>query len=367
MTRFVQIGDLHLGRQLHGVRLLEDQRHALAQVLSVIEREQPHALFVTGDVYDRAVPPAEAVRLLDDFLAEVVRELETPVVLIPGNHDSADRLAFGGRIFEGLHVAPAFDGAVASVRIGEALVHPLPYLDPPRVRAVLDEPSVRTHQDVMETVTSRVLADTPGPQVLVAHAFVAGGTTSESERLLSIGGADTVAAEVFEDFAYVALGHLHRPQSITPRIHYAGSLLRYSASEIEHDKSITVVDIEGDKLSVRYHPIEPRHQLRRIEGTLEEILDGPEGPAEDYVIVRLLDKGPVFEAMKRVRSIYPNALHIERPDVAFAGRVGVPDREARSLDPLELFQRFFEEVTDEPLSEQELAALRRVARCEEEA
>ena len=226
-------------------------------------------------------------------------------------------------------------------------------------------PGLGTHQEVMEAVLAGLGDDER--RVVVAHAFVAGGQSSDSERLLSIGGAGTIDAAVFDDFEYVALGHLHRPQSVTPRVHYAGSLLRYSASEIEHDKSVTVVDVGERTLDVRRHPITPRRQLRRVEDTLAGLLDSPQEPLEDYVIARLLDKGPVFEAMSRIRAIYPNALHIERPEMSIEGQVGVPDRQARSLDPRELFLRFYEDVHGEPLDAQHLSALEEVLQHAQEA
>ncbi len=365
MTRFVQVGDLHLGRQLHGVRLTDDQRDALVQVLSVIEHEQPDALLITGDVYDRSVPPSDAVCLLDHFLCEVAREMETPVVLIPGNHDSADRLSFGARLFDNVHVSGAYDGHIDLIELGDAHVFPIPYLDPQRVREVLGDPTLRTHEQVMERVLSR-LPDGEH-RVLIAHAFVSGGRTSESERLLSVGGADCIDACVFEGFEYVAVGHLHRPQSPSARVRYAGSLLSYSASEIGHDKSISVVDLDEGSMTLRTHPIVPRRALRLVEGTLEQVLAEPAGPVEDYVIVRLMDRGPVFEAMSRVRSIYPNALHIERPHILRDEAVNTPDRAARSLDPITLFRRFFEEVQGEPMDAAELEMLERVLEDRKEA
>ena len=354
MPRFVQIGDLHLGRHLYGHRLLDDQRHALDQVLACIERNAPDALLITGDVYDRSVPPSDAVDLLDDFLHQVIRELGVRTVMIPGNHDSAERLGFGGRLFEGLHVARPFSGPVSPIPIAGCAVYPLPYLDPARTRAKLERSDLRSHQEVTQAVLED-LAPHDGPRVLLAHTWVSGGADSESERALTIGGVQTVDVEVFADFDYVAVGHLHRPQQLE-QVVYAGSLLPYSASEIGHDKSIAVVDIAADgALTVTREPISPLRALRRISGTMDALLSQP--PSDDYLIVELTDEGPVYEAMRRLRTRFPHCVHIERPALAQASSSSAPDVHQRSLEPHELFARFFEEVTGSALTDQDLARL----------
>ncbi|MCP4809919.1 MAG: exonuclease SbcCD subunit D [Proteobacteria bacterium] len=353
MTRFVQIGDLHLGRHLYGHRLLQDQRHALDQVLACVERNRPDALLVTGDVYDRSVPPSDAVELLDTFLHQVVKELGVQVVMIPGNHDSAERLGFGGRLFEGLHVAPGFTGQVEAIPVGDAMVYPVPYLDAARTRAVLEQPELRTRDQVTRAVLEG-LEPCDGPRVVLAHTWVTGGSDSESERPLAIGGVQTVGADAFDDVDYVAVGHLHRPQEIG-HIVYAGSLLPYSASEIGYGKSVAVVDLDADGLTVRREPIAPRHALRRIEGRIDDVLCL--GGSEDYLIVRLMDEGPVHEAMRRLRTVFPNCLHIERPSLSIDGAVDAPDLRLRALEPHELFARFFREVTGQPLTSADRALL----------
>jgi exonuclease SbcD len=283
MARLIHIGDLHLGRQLHGARLLDDQRMALAGLVALIEARAPDALIIAGDVYDRSIPPADAVALLDDFLCKVVAELDVPVIMIAGNHDSADRLAFGSRLFaQGkLSITGPLDAAVQPVVIedehGPIEIFPIPFLEPARVREIAQDDTITDQQTAMAEMLRRVAQRrTSARSVLVAHAFVQGGSQSDSERTLSVGGAATISASLFDGFTYVALGHLHRPQHIgSQRIQYAGSLLKYSLSEVGHRKSVTVVDIDGaGEVVVERVSLPLARDLRHLEGTLDELLAG---------------------------------------------------------------------------------------------
>jgi exonuclease SbcD len=366
MTVIAQIGDTHLGRRMYGVSLLEDQRHALDQIAQHLEDQRPDVLLVTGDVYDRAIPPAEAIDLLDGFVYRVTQDLGIRTVMIPGNHDSASRLGFGARLMADLTIAPPFQGPIEPVVIshadGPVEIFPVPYLEPARVRQLLGDPEVVDQQTAMARVIRDIRDRATSDRVVVmGHAFVTGGETSESERPLAIGGAETIDASVFEGLTYVALGHLHRPQAVDgDRVQYAGSMLKYSLSEVDHDKSIIFATLgPGGEVGVERLPITPRRDLRRIEGRLEEILaEGPQGNADDYVMLSLTNKGPVFDAMARAREIYPNTLHIERPSLVREGAVKLPDRDHRTLQIGDLFTAFFEEVTSEPMSDEEGAALR---------
>ena len=367
MVTFLHTADWHLGRVLHGVHLTEDQAHTLRGLVDLVREVRPDAVLVAGDVYDRAVPPADAVDLLDETLTRLAAELRVPVMLIAGNHDSAERLTFGSRLLAGggLHVY-GHAQAVSKPLIlrddaGDIEVHALPYLEPPRVADLLGDPSLHGAEAATRALAQAIRSQAKARRkILVGHAFVTGGTGSESERPLSVGGAGTVDASCFEGFDYVALGHLHRPQAIgQSAVHYAGSLLKYSTSEIDHDKSVHIVrmaasgacDIERVQLPVL-------RNLRRVEGTLEHLLNQPPpGPREDYVVARLLDRGAVFDAIGRLREIWPNILHIERPafDVDSGAEVARIDR--RQIGERELFAQFFQDVTGERLSEPQAAAL----------
>ncbi len=360
MMKFGHIADLHLGRQMYGVRLLEDQEHALNRVMKELEERDIDVLVMAGDIFDRSVPPAEAVTLLDTFVYKVTQGLGIPIVMTPGNHDSATRLGFGSRLMNGLHIAPPLEEPIEPIlfedELGMIEVFPVPFLEPARVRQVFEDPTVVNQETAMRAVLDDIRSRTKCERTLiVAHGFVAGGSESESERPLAVGGAETIDASVFDDFSYIALGHLHRPQSIgSPRIQYSGSLMKYSTSELDHSKSMTVAQIPlaGDVVIERV-PLPPIRDLRRVEGMLDDVISrGPEGNPDDYVVVRLLDKGPVFDAMSRVRTVYPNALHLERVQVVLEGNVKLPSKDHREMAIPDLFDAFYREVMGEELDEE---------------
>ena len=364
--RFIHSGDWHLGRLFHARSLVEDQAYMLDQFVELVRERRPDAVLLAGDIYDRAVPPAEAVTLLDDVLFRIVVGEGVPVVMIAGNHDSPDRLGFGARLLAtgGLTVVGRYQGKVPALELsdthGPLRIYPLPYCEPAVVRDALGI-EVADHDAAMAVVLERVhAAHPPGVRaVLVAHAFVAGGAESESERPLSVGGSGAVDARRFEGFDFIALGHLHRPQTLAGRLHYAGSLMKYSLSEADHDKSVSVVEIGADgAASVERVQLAPRRDLRRIRGELAALIeagrDDPEN--EDYVFATLTDSGALLDPMARLREAYPNALGCEREVLQRAGEGGAVSRH-RELDVRHLFADFFREVTGEALSEAQAAAL----------
>ncbi|MEO6950332.1 MAG: exonuclease SbcCD subunit D [Polyangia bacterium] len=367
--RFLHTADWHLGRSLHMHALVEDQAHVLEQLVQLVREVKPDALLVAGDVYDRAVPPPEAVALLDEVLSRIVVELRVPVVLIAGNHDSADRLGFGSRLLSsgGLHVAGRVGSQVTPLTLvdahGEVHVYALPYGDPASVRDAFAT-QVHEHEPAMKLRLDALRVSRPANTraVLVAHAFVTGGSESESERPLSIGGSGAVGAELFADFDYVALGHLHRPQTLKGNVRYAGSLLKYSLSEVDHKKSVTLVELgaPGD-LRIEELSLTPRRDFRVIEGQLAQLVTaGHLDPHnEDYVHARLLDEGALIDPMARLQVAYPNAVDVRRVSLGEAAtevaRVRRPSR-----TPSELFHEFYGEVTGHPLEDTQTTQLARV-------
>ncbi len=359
--RFLHTSDWHLGRLFHGVHLTDDQAHLLDQLVALAREARVDAVIVAGDVYDRAVPPPEAVRLLDEVLERLVREVGTRVVVVAGNHDSPERVEFGSRIFEeqGLLVAGNVTATARSARLadgaGDVVIHALPYAEPASVRGVFADETLRDHDVSLRRQLDAIRATTPAGarSVVIAHAFVVGGEESPSERPLSIGGAGTVGADAFGGFTYAALGHLHRPQEVgSGRVVYSGSLLKYSFDEADHAKSVALVEIgaDGEIRSERVR-LSPRRDVRRVSGTLRELLDGADvGPREDYLEVTILDQGGLFEPMTRLREVLPNVLSLRRVDVP-AGRGS--DRPARERSPrrdeLELFSDFHADVANRVL------------------
>ena len=379
--RLIHTADWHLGRLFHNQHLTADQDHVLKQLVDLAAEVKPAAVIVAGDLYDRAVPPTEAVELLDGVLTELVDRLGIPVIAIAGNHDSAARVGFGSRLLRerGLHLVGELPQAASPIVLrdehGPVRVSALPYADPAEARAVYDAAGIHDQQAVTSAGVARVLA-AAGPHerhVLVAHAFVAGGVESESERPLSVGGAQQVSVGTFAGFDYVALGHLHRPQRCgSDAIRYAGSLLKYSFAEHAHEKSVCVVDIgppgsaEGEAgsegraaVAVETVALRPRRDARRVEGTLAELLErGASDPRrDDYVLASLLDRGALLDPIGQLRAVYPNTLAIERPLYEVIGAADQRRPRPGSVGDLELFGTFFRYATGDDLSVAEQAEL----------
>jgi len=367
--RILQSGDWHLGRRLNGLDLLEDQRFMLGQLLQIAEQRRPDAVLIAGDIYDRADPPADAVELLDEVLSRLVLDLHLPVVVLAGNHDSPERLDFCSGILrrQGLRIVGALprppEPAVFQDEAGPVHLFALPYLDPERVREGLGREDFRGYQAAMEIVLDEVRRQcVPGVRtVLAGHAFVQGGSPSDSERVLNIGGSGVVEAGLFEGFDYVGLGHLHRPQSVGPRIHYAGSLLPYSVSEADQARGLLWVELPpSGPPTIERIPLEPRRRLRRVTGTFQELMDRPgDGrDREDLIVAVLTDPTRVPDAIGRLRQRYPNVLHLDwQAQETATAAVPAATREVLRLDPLAIFRRFHEEVAGRPLSQEAEALL----------
>lgn len=367
--KILHTADWHLGRYFHGASLLDDQAHVLDDLVRLAMDEQVDAVVIAGDVYDRAVPPGDAVSLLGDVLERLVVRAAIPVILIAGNHDSAERIGFGGRILERqkLFVRGGlgnFAPVVLRGAHGDVAFHPLPYVEPVFARALEGAEGVTDHASAMVPVLSRIRAhfEAGRPNVLVGHAFVSGGSESESERPLSVGGSGMVPPEAFEGFNYVALGHLHRPQSAgASHIRYSGSLLKYSFQETTHDKGVSLVRVGPDgQCEVQHVRLSPRRDVRVLTGTFDELRQraGAPGGRTDYICVELTDQGPVLEPMTRLREVYPNLMEIrfQRGEVAGGGARAAGDH--RQRDPADLFQSFWRDVAGEDIAAAHLAAFR---------
>lgn len=361
--RILHTGDWHLGRYLHGVSLLEDQSHALDQFVDLARHLAVDAVVIAGDVYDRSVPPADAVALLDDVLARLVLGAHIPVILIAGNHDSPERIGFGGRILDrqGLHLRGTLDDGSPVVLAddhGAVAFHPLPYAEPVFARALPGGEQVASHQDAMTfLVSSRQARLAAGARnVLVGHAFVSGGSESESERPLSVGGSGMVAAKTFDGFDFVALGHLHRPQSLDKgRIDYPRSLPKYAFNEVDHVKGVSLVEIDGDgAVSVQRIALKARRDVRIVSGPLAELLRAPQeavGNRQDDLCAFLTDLAPVLEPMAGLREAYPNMLELRFSRSAAAGAAGRAEGDHRRRQPSDLFRAFYRDVVGDELAE----------------
>ena len=379
--RFLHTSDWHLGRLFHGVHLTDDQAHVLDQVVCLAAESRLDAVIVAGDVFDRAVPPPDAVSLLDDVLSRLVLQARVPVVLVAGNHDSGQRLAFGARLLagQGLHVVGTLAGAWQPILLSDAAgpvaLCPLPFAEPIVVRQELGRDGLGDHDAAMEALVNELQArgaTSSGRTILVAHTLVGGAQQSDSERPLTVSGGGGVQAARFAPFDYVALGHLHRAQAIEREsLRYSGSLLKYSFSEAAQTKSVSIVEMGSTGVCrVETVPLVPRRDVRCLEGSLPEILAGPRlgESREDYLKITVRDEGPILDLAGKVRQVYPNVLAVERPPlVAPAGSTSAGDLRGRSDE--ELFAAFFAEVTGRQLGAEELAvyheavaSLRRVER-----
>ncbi|WNL43194.1 exonuclease SbcCD subunit D [Halomonas sp. PAMB 3264] len=369
--RLLHTADWHLGRLFHNVSLLDDQRFVLDQLIEIVDRDAVDAVLVAGDIFDRAIPPAGAVTLLDDVLYELCDKRGLPVVMISGNHDSAERLRFGARHLKktGLHILSELDRADAPVTLeagGVTVdVFGIPYADPEHVRSAF-KCEARDFDSAHRFLLERIEAvRQPGrPALLMSHCFVDGGAASDSERPLNLGGAESVAWEPMQRFDYVALGHLHGPQYRGgEHIRYSGSLLKYSFSEARQRKGVTLVDIDTDgQLAFEWRTLTPKREVRVLEGELESLLAQAQNEAserrEDYLLVRLTDRHAILDPMSKLRALYPNVLHLEKPGMLEARGAQQLDREKLHFSALEMFSDFFEQTSGEALDDDQQAVVR---------
>ena len=360
--KFLHLADLHLGKRVNGFSMLEDQAHILRQILAILDDEQPDGVLIAGDVYDKSVPSVEAVGLLDGFLTEL-RARGVPVLLISGNHDSPERLAFGGRVMDscGIHISPVYDGALAPVTLHDAFgpVHVwlLPFVKPAHVRRWFPDADIESYTDAVAEAVAHMDIDAAARNVLVTHQFVTGGTRSGSEEL-SVGGTDNVDSGVFAPFDYVALGHLHGAQHIgRETIRYSGSPLKYSFSEARQHKSVTVVTLgEKGDVQVRTVALTPLRELREIRGSYDELTARSfyehTTYRSDYLHLILTDEQDVFDAMSRLRTIYPYLMTLDYDNARTraAGGMSVPAETERRTPP-ELFEALYQRQNHQPMSE----------------
>ncbi|MDO6764099.1 exonuclease SbcCD subunit D [Agarivorans sp. 1_MG-2023] len=365
--KFLHTSDWHLGRQLHNQSLLEDQAFVLEQIVSLAKQHDVDALIVAGDIFDRSVPPSQAVALLDEVLHQLVNELGISVIMIAGNHDGAQRLAFASRHMQNLHIVGPLKNQIKPIKIkskaGEnTAFYGLPYAEPATVREVFDC-EVSSHQQAMQVLLEQVSEhdSQTANKVVIAHCFLDGGDESESERPLSIGGADKISPNLFTPFSYAALGHLHGPQyKGESHVRYSGSPLKYSFSEQHQNKSITLVELNGDDYQFELLPLKPLRDVRIIEGMLDDVISAgaTDTNNSDYLMVRLLDKSAILDAMGKLRDVYPNVLHLERTGLMAENQQLALHRAHVQKGEYDMFSDFFSQVSGESLSNEQQSLLK---------
>ena len=373
--RFIHLSDLHIGKRVNDFSMIDDQRYILRQITDIIKEEKPDAVLIAGDVYDKPSPSAEAVQLFDDFISELA-DMNLEVFIISGNHDSAEKLSFGSRIMDkrGIHFAGGYDGSTHMFSLddefGKVNFYMLPFLKPIHVRTVLEAeaaegeeiPEIRTFTDAVGYAIKRMNVDESERNVLISHQYVTGALRCDSEEI-AIGGLDNVDKEVFEPFDYTALGHLHGPQvTSAARVRYCGSPLKYSFSEVDQDKSITVIEFGEKKdgvckVHMRTPFLTPMHDMRILRGSFNELTDKnyyKDINTDDYFRIILTDEEDVIGAMSDLRAIYPNIMRLDYDNTRTKSASFMPDVSGNdSRSPLEIFDSLYDSQNGRPMDEEQ--------------
>lgn len=362
--KFVHLSDLHLGKRVNGYSMIEDQKYILLKILNVIDEQKAEAVVIAGDVYDKPIPPTEAVQLFDDFLFRLV-ERNLQILVISGNHDSPERIAFGSRFMDksGVHMSQVYNGKNDLVELkdkyGKVNFYMLPFVKPSNVRRFFEDEEINTYTDAVRVAVSHMNVNKKARNVIITHQFVTGAQRSESETI-AVGGTDNVDSYVFDDFDYVALGHIHGPQNVGKNtVRYCGTPLKYSFSEISHKKSVTVVEMK-EKGNVKVSTVEltPKLDMREIKGTYEELTfkkNYENTNTEDYLHIILTDEEDVADAVAKLRCVYPNLMKLDYDNTRTRNSLALTQaEETEKKTDTELLSEFFEKQNGKSLSDEQL-------------
>lgn len=371
--KFLHLSDLHIGKRVNEFSMLEDQEYILTKIINIIDNEKPDAVIIAGDVYDKSVPSAEAVQLFDDFLCRLAKR-KLQVFVISGNHDSAERMAFGGRLMDisGVHMSPVYNGKVEPISLedefGRVNFWMLPFVKPANVRRFFEDAQIESYTDAIRVAVENMNVNADERNVIVTHQFVTGAEKCESEEI-SVGGSDNVDASVFDAFDYVALGHIHGPQNIgSEKVRYCGTPLKYSFSEAKHKKSVTVVEMGAkDSLEIRTVALEPKRDMREIKGTYAEITlknNYINTNTDDYMHITLTDEEDIPDAIGKLRVIYPNLMKLDYDNkrTRSSAKLDIIENiEQRS--PLDLFAEFYEKQNNQPMTDEQSEFVKSLIEC----
>ena len=359
--KFAHISDLHLGKRIHQFSMIEDQKYILEKIVEIVKEEKVDGILLAGDIYDKIYPSAEAVALFDSFLVHLAKE-EIRIFVISGNHDSPERIAFLGELTKkaGVHLSQVYNGKIDAIdmedEFGKVHIYLLPFIKPVHVRHFFPEEKILNYTDAMEVVIRNMNLNTEDRNILVAHQFVTGAGRSESEEI-SVGGLDNVEVDVFGDFDYVALGHIHRPQNMgSCKVRYSGTPLKYSFSEWQDEKSITIIQLgEKENLDIKVIPLIPRQDMVKIRGTFLEVMNPvnfPKLEVNSYLHITLLDEMDIPDAFNRLTSVYPNLMQMEYDNLRTRERRNLQVRkEVARISPLDIFAGLYETMNNQPMSE----------------
>lgn len=363
--RFIHLADLHIGKRVNEFSMMEDQRYILGYVLELVDEQKEKGkaidgVLIAGDVYDKPVPAAEAVQLLDWFLTELVAR-NLPVYMVSGNHDSGERLSFGAHLLEKSRVflRSVYDGCLEPIELedsyGKLNLYMLPFVKPAHVRKALDDDTITTYQDAVCAVLEHASVREEERNILIAHQMVTGAQRCDSEEI-SIGGLDNIDADVFDIFDYVALGHLHGPQKVgRDEVRYAGTLLKYSFSECVHKKSVTIVEFcEKGKVSLETIPLVPLRDMRQIEGRYEEVMSKEyykDSNKEDYLKIVLTDEEEIPDVLGRLRTVYPNIMKLVYNNTRTRSSKSIEQAEiTENKQPMDYLEEFYEVQNNQKMS-----------------
>lgn len=375
--KFLHLADLHLGKILQEQSLIEDQEYMLNQIIEIIEKENIDAVLISGDVYDRSVPPAEAVNLLDCFLKTLIKELKIKVFMIAGNHDSKDRLAFGSKIFEdeGLYIESKYNGDLRKVELqdeyGKLNIYMLPFVKPIEVKQFFEDDLENNYNTAINKIISEEKINVKERNIILVHQFVTAGMVeperTESE-VLSLGGIENVDVSNFNDFDYVAIGHVHRPQKIgRETARYAGTMLKYSFSEINHNKTIPIIELKDkEDININLVQLNPLRDMREIKGPIEELIKQENyecGNTNDYIKAVITNEEPVYDAIGQIRRIYPNTLKLEIRNSKTISNVeeqNINLENVKKKTELELFADFYKAQNNADLDEKRTEIIKNI-------
>lgn len=369
--KIIHLADLHIGKRVNEFSMIDDQKYILNQILEIIDKEKPDALIIAGDVYDKQVPSIEAVELLDSFISDISKR-KTTTFIISGNHDSAERLAFGSNLMAmgKIYISPVYNGKISKYTLkddfGSANFYLLPFVKPSHVKRFFPDEKIESYTDAIKVVVDNLKLDTSEINILIAHQFVTGASRTESEEI-SVGGLDNVDASVFEDFDYVALGHIHRPQKIgTERIRYCGTPLKYSFSEVNDTKSVSIIEINSkEDFNLRTIPLIPKRDMRKIRGTYEELTTKnsyENTNTDDYIHVTLTDEFNVADAIQKLRVIYKNIMKLEYDNMRTreSRKINLDDMVIENKNPLEIFSEFYKLQNNKEMNDEQKEIIKRI-------
>ena len=369
--KIMHLSDLHLGKRVNEFSMIEDQTYILNEIINIIDEQKPKVIILAGDIYDKPIPPAEAVELFDDFLYKLSKR-NLYVFIISGNHDSAERIAFGSRLFDksGIYLSPVYNGKILPIPVddecGDINFYMLPFIKPVHVRRFFPDASISTYTDALNTVITDMNIDNAKRNILITHQFVTGSSRTESEDV-SVGGSDNVDADIFKDFDYVALGHIHRSQSCgSEYIRYCGTPLKYSFSESKDTKSITVIDIkEKGDIKLNFIPLTPLRDMVEIKGSYNELMLKSfyenTSLTNDYVHITLTDEEDIPDVITKLRVIYKNIMKLDYDNqrTRKSSEINLINA-VDSMSPLELFDTFYEIQNGNHLSDAQRAFLENI-------